>query len=159
MAIGEAGQFGLVPLSEPQRYESHLVAAGQTVFKGSLLKMSSGAVLVRPDADTTAPVGVAMAGAAAGEKVLVCTDENMIYKVLSDINPLILPASIGNFFAHVGNTVVNAAGNASNITVGGLTGVAAVTTNKVLQLIGASGDTGDDGTSLVVRIATLKTSS
>jgi hypothetical protein len=159
MAIGEAGQFGLVPLTEPQRFETHTVAAAQTVYKGSLLKIASGVVQVRPDADTTVPVGVAMAEAGPSEQVLVCTDENVLYKVLSDINPLVTPSSIGNFFAHVGNTAANAVGNASNITVDGASGVAAETTNKVLQLLGESGDVGDDGTSLVVRIASLKTSS
>ena len=104
-------------------------------------------------------IGVAMHNAGSGEKVTVCTDENVLYKVKSDINPLIIPASIGNSFAHVGNQVANTVGNASNITVDGATGVANPTTNKILQVLGHYGEALDDGTSLVVRISSLRTSS
>lgn len=155
--IGEHGQFGFIPLTEPQRFESHL--AQGLILKGAVLKLASGALSLRTDADTVEPVGVAMSSGSNGDMILVCTDENVLYKVSSDIIDVVVPSSIGKFFAIVGNTAANSVGNASNATIDGATGVTLETSNKVFQLVSSYGSQLDDGTTLVIRIASLNTSS
>lgn len=140
--VGSSGDFGFVPLTTPVRYQS--APAGGAINRGALLIMNTGNVTARPDASTTAPVGVALNSGDLNDTIIYCADQNQLYEVRTDLTPLAIAASTGNYFAHVGNTVANAAGNAASVIIDGTSGVAAPTTNKVVQLIGASGDVGND---------------